>query len=190
MNDFATRLLLLLSSVVLLSGCASGYQEFYKPRPGSSPEAIAAMRAAPPPPMPVVERSKPIDSTTVVDAYAKRGYVVIGTSFFNSGRTEAEEPALLQGKLIEADLVLILNPRYTGSVTTSIPITTPTSTTSYSSGSATAFGPGGPVTAYGSGTTTTRGTTTNYMPVTVNRSDYGAVYFRRVSRGLSPHSRC
>lgn len=33
------------------------------------------------------------------------------------------------------------------------------------------------MTAYGTGTSTTYGTTTNYVPITVHRSDYGAVYF-------------
>lgn len=73
--------------------------------------------------------------------------------------------------------MLILNPRYTGSTATAVPFTMPTSTTSYSTGTATAYGPGGVVNAYGSGTTTTYGTTTTMIPMTVNRSDYGAAYF-------------
>jgi membrane-associated protease RseP (regulator of RpoE activity) len=82
--------------------------------------------------------------------------------------------------------VVILNPRYTGSVTSSVPITTPTTSTSYSTGTATAYGAGGPVTAYGSGTITTYGTITNYVPVTINGSDYGALYFvqQRFSLGI------
>ena len=71
----------------------------------------------------------------------------------------------------------MINPRYTGSVTTSIPITTPTSSTSYTSSNATAYGTGGSATAYGNSTTTTYGNKTTYIPITVNRVDYGAVFF-------------
>src|SRR5690242_11140832 len=56
---------------------------------------------------------------------------------------------------VGADLVVILNPRCTGSTTSSVPITTPSTSTSYSTGTATAFKPGGPATVFGSGMTTT-----------------------------------
>lgn len=161
-----------------LAGCASGYSKFYKPTPNSSPQAIAAMRVAAAPQEPIIERSSPqADATRVVDAYIKRGYVVIGTSFFNSGRSEGESAAVKQAVQVGADLVLIFDPRYTGSTTTSVPITTPTSSTSYSTGTATAYGRSGSVTAYGSGTTTTYGSQTTYVPVTTHRMDHGAVYF-------------
>lgn len=162
---------------LLLTGCASGYQSFYKPADGATPEAIAAQRAAPAPVTPLLERSQPSDPDTILAAYAKRGYIMIGHSAFNSGGNESEAAAVKQGQLVGADLVLILNPKYTGSITSSIPITTPTTTTSYTTGSATAYGAGGPVTAYGNATTTTYGSKTTYVPMTVHRSDYGAVYF-------------
>jgi hypothetical protein len=163
--------------ILTMTGCASGYKSFYKPAPSATPETIAARRASPPPSMPLIERAQPGDWNAILDAYAKRGYVMIGESFFNSGRSESEEGAIQQAQQIGADIVLILNPKYTGSVTSSIPITTPTSTTSYSSATATAYGPGGTVNAYGTGTTQTYGSKTEYVPVTVHRSDYGAVFF-------------
>lgn len=161
----------------ILTGCASGYSSFYTPSEGATPEAISSIRATTPPAMPLLERAASENPEAVVAAYAKRGYVVIGTSMFNSGHNESEAAALKQGKAVGADLVLVLNPQYTGTVTTSIPLTMPSSTTSYSSGTATAFGPGGTVNAYGNSTTTTYGSKTTYFPVSVNRSDYGAVYF-------------
>jgi hypothetical protein len=171
---------------LLLAGCASGYKQFYRETQGATPEAIAARRVLPPPATPIVERSQPGNSQAALDAYAKRGYVMIGQSMFNSGRREADDSAVQQAREVGADLVLILDSRYTGSVTSNVPITTPTTTTSYSTGSATAYGPRGSVTAYGSGTTTTYGTTTNYVPLTVHRSDYGAVFFvkQRFNLGL------
>ena len=136
-----------------------------------------SQHAAPPPAVPILERFAPADPDTVLAAYAKRGYVMIGQSMFNSGTSESEASALKQGHAVGADLVLVLNPQYTGSITSSVPLTTPTTSTSYTSGSATAYGSGRPVTAYGNATTTTYGSKTTYIPMTVHRSDYGAVYF-------------
>lgn len=162
----------------LLAGCASGYSEFYRPSTGTSAELIAARRVSSPPASPQVERAPPpANPQLITDAYAKRGYIVLGTSFFNSGRPEPEENAISQARKVGADLVLILDPKYTGSTTTSVPLVTPTSSTTYSTGSATAYGRGGSVTAYGSGTSTTYGTTTTFIPITAHRSDFGAVYF-------------
>ncbi|RQO58436.1 PDZ domain-containing protein [Paucibacter sp. KBW04] len=169
--------LLALLATLFLSGCASGYKQFYRPAQGATAEAIARLRVAPPPDSPIVERAQPTEAQVVIDAYAKRGYVMIGNSMFNSGRPESEGSAISQAKEVGADLVLILSPKYTGSITSSIPITTPTTSTSYSTATATAYGARGSATAYGTGTTTTYGTTTNYVPMTIHRSDYGAVFF-------------
>ena len=189
MRKTITTSLLTFAAVLMLSGCASGYTTFYRPAPGATPEVVAAKRAAPPPPMPTIERAQPGDNQVIIDAYAKRGYAMIGNSMFNSGRPETEGAAIRQGQAVGADLVLILNPKYTGTITSSIPITTPTTTTSYSTGTATAYGAGGPVTTYGSGTTTTYGTTTNYVPIAIHRSDFGAVFFVKQKLGLGLFTR-
>lgn len=189
MNWSYSRAIASLSLVLVLSSCSSGYSSFYRPARTPSPELIASIRVGPPPAMPLVERAQPMDGQAILDAYGKRGFVMIGSSFFNTGQPESDSSAVSQGQKVGADLVLILNPKYTGSETSYIPITTPTSTTSYSSGSATAYGPGGPVTAYGSGTTTTYGSTTNYVPFTINKSDYGAIYFAKVRSIFGAFSR-
>lgn len=168
-----------------LTGCASGYAKFYKQTPGATPEAVAAGRLAPPTGEPIVDRAMPpSDSKAMFDAYAKRGFVPIGESSFYSDRNESEDEAVKQGVKVGADLVLILNPRYAGSTTTTMPLTTPTTTTSYTNSQATAYGRGGPVTAYGTGTTTTYGTKTTYIPITTHRTDYAAIYFVRQRWGL------
>lgn len=172
-----------VACLLLLGGCASGYKEFYEQAQNFTPERIAEMRVAPPTGVPILERAYAAD-TELLESYAKRGFVMIGSSMFNSGIPDSESDAIEQAKRVGADLVVILTPRYTGSVATSIPITTPTTTTSYSSGTATAYGAHGPVTAYGSGTTTTHGSTTTYMPMTVHRSDYGAMFFIKQRFGL------
>lgn len=169
-------------TLTVLGACASGYSQFYKPAQNIPPEQVALLREAPAPAQPRVERAPPPaqDAQPLLDTYLKRGYVLIGSSQFNSGRNESEEAAVAHGKTVGADLVLILNPRYTGSTTTAVPLTLPTSTTSYSTGTATAYGPGGAVSAYGTGTTTTHGTTTTMVPMTTHRTDFGAGYFVKI----------
>lgn len=170
-------LLFFVSSTILLGGCASGYSQFYQPASGLDLERIYSSRATAAPAQPVVERGSAGDPDQVLAAYAKRGYLMIGSSTFTSGRKETDESAIQQGKSVGADIVLILNPSYAGSVTSSLPITTPTTSTTYSNATATAYGVGGPVSVFGSGTTTTFGTSTNYIPVTTHRSNFGALYF-------------
>jgi hypothetical protein len=160
--------------VLGLAGCASGYRQFYTVVPGATPEVIAKIRVTPPPERPLIEHSPTFPPP---DVYLRRSYIAIGYSSFNSGHKESEKNAIAQGQKVGADLVVIVNPSFTGSVTSQIPITTPTTETSYTSGTATAYGSGGSATAYGNSTTTTYGTRTNYIPMTVNRFDYGAVYF-------------
>ena len=107
---------------LFLTAC-SGYKEFYKQAQGATPEAVAAIRVAPPPATPIVERAQRGDSKMILDAYAKRGYIMIGSSMFKTGHPESEDSAVRQAQDVGADLVLILNPRYAGTVTYDIPIT-------------------------------------------------------------------
>lgn len=162
--------------VLALGGCANGYQQFYRPVPGVTPENIVKIRAAPPPATPLVDHIPAFDKS-VLKRYTKYGYVAIGYSSFNSGMEQSDNFAITQGRAVGADLIVIANPKYTGSVTTSVPITTTTPITSYSSGSATAYGSKGFVNAYGIGTTTTYVPQTTYVPITINRQNYGAIYF-------------
>jgi hypothetical protein len=163
--------------VLMLAGCAtSGYSQFYQSMSGITPANIAQARAAPPPQVPALEHAAG-PGPQVQAAYGRRGYVMIGYSSFNSGHSERDAGALAQGAKVQADLVVVIDPHYTGSLTATVPITTPTTQTSYTNGSATAYGPGGSATAYGNATTTTYGSQTTYVPMTVNRFDYDALYF-------------
>ena len=152
-----TRPFLPLFFTLFLTACASGYKEFYKQALGTTPEVIAAMRVAPPPATPIIEHAEPGDSmTTILDAYAKRGYIMIGNSMFTSGYPEAEDSAVRQAQDVGADLVLILYPRYAGSMTSMTPVTTLTRTPKGSSRA---------------------NDITTYVPVTIPLADYVAVYF-------------
>jgi PDZ domain len=166
-------------SALLLAGCASDYSKFYRGTPSVTPEFIAKYRSGVPPKTPTLTHAGGSPSE-VVAAYARRGYGVIGYSAFSSGHRESDAAALEQGTKVGADVVVVMDPKYVGSVTTSVPLTTPTATTSYTTENATAYGSGGSVTAYGNSTTTTYGSQTTYLPMTIHRFDYGALYlFRR-----------
>ena len=103
-----SSLFLPLFFTLFLTAC-SGYKEFYKQAQGVTPEAVAVMRVAPPPPTPIVEHAQPGDSMTILDAYAKRGYIMTGNSMFKSGHPESEDSAVRQAQDVGADLVLILD---------------------------------------------------------------------------------
>jgi hypothetical protein len=166
---------MLLPLVLILSGClGNGYKDFYSRVPGVSPEMIAQTRAAPAAVSPRVERAR--DASTLAEAYGRQGYFPIGYSSFNGGSGQSDAGAISQAKEVGADLVVIVDPTYTESKTANIPVTTPTSTTSQSTGNATVYGPAGTSSVYGSATTTTYGSKTTYIPMTIDRYDYGAMY--------------
>lgn len=177
---------IILLACMTMAGCATGYSEFYQPLP--SADETLLRRISPAPSEPIVERAEG-DWREITDKYARRGYVPLGSSSFNSGQEEDDDDAIEQGLEVGADLVVIIRPRHTGSTTASIPITTPTATTSHTTGTATVHGSGGSATAYGNATTTTYGTRTTYIPMTVNRFDYGAIYFVKVKTQFGAYFR-
>jgi hypothetical protein len=164
---------LILFAAVLLSGCANYFSEYYRGMPNGRlrPEYIASTE-----PLKIYSTN---DFSRDVKDLLQRGYVVIGQSAFNAGRNKVSEGQLReQAEKVGAQVVLCSS-QYTHTVSGAVPLTLPKTTTSYSTGTATAFGPGGPVTAYGSGTTTTYGTQTTYMPYSIDRADFQAVYLAR-----------
>jgi PDZ domain len=181
------------ASMLLLTlvGCATtdGYREFYTPVPDLTPEKVAQMRAAPLASTPQVTHLSGRFDQNAQREYMKEGYQVIGYSSFTSGHRQNDDDAVDQAKKIGADLVIILGSEYAGSVTTSVPLTTPTATTSYTNGMATAYGTGGSAVAYGNSTTTTYGTSTSYVPMTVNRYQFGALYLVKVRFHLGVRDR-
>ncbi|MHB8474306.1 MAG: PDZ domain-containing protein [Gammaproteobacteria bacterium] len=110
----------------------------------------------------------------------RRGYMPMGQSAFNAASNRVSSSQLeAEAAKVGADVVLVSS-RYTGTVTGAIPYQVPQTTTSYSTGTATAYGPGGVVNAYGQGTTTTYGSQTMMMPYAINRSDFAARFFVKV----------
>ncbi|WIM04713.1 MAG: PDZ domain-containing protein [Candidatus Nitricoxidivorans perseverans] len=159
---------------LLLAACANPYSQFYRGIPDARvrPGYIATTEE--------VKIYSTSDFGRDRKALMQKGYMPVGDSSFNAGANTVTEAQLReQASKIGAHLVLVSS-KFTHAVSGAIPLTLPDTTTSYSSGSATAYGSGGSVTAYGSSTTTTYGTQTTYIPYTVNRSDFNAIYFVKV----------
>ena len=188
--DGMTRNAALALALTLASACASNpYAKFYQPAPDLVLRSVSQRRVQPPPVTPeLIRGNNPKDDVAALEA---EGYVVIGHSNFNGPKLDADD-AVEQGKKVGADRVLTYG-RLTSTEHTAVPLTLPTVQTSVTNGTATAYSPYGTATAYGSATTTTYGTETTYIPLTVRRYDGLAIYFVKekysfgaLFRGLSP----
>jgi membrane-associated protease RseP (regulator of RpoE activity) len=140
-----------------------------------------------------VESQEPIQiySTTDIERDRKdlmrRGYVQIGHSAFSGGSGRAsKEDAIAQAKKVGAQIVLTTE-RYSHTEHGAVPVTMPTSSTSYSTGNATAYGSGGTVNVFGSATTTTYGTSTTLVPYSTDRSNFNATFFAKILPRLGIH---
>lgn len=111
----------------------------------------------------------------------RKGYAAIGMSSFQS-RNGKTADAVKFAKLLKAKFVFIAT-NLDSSRTASIPLTVPNTTTSYTTGSASAYGSGGYAHGTYSGTTTTYGSSTSYIPITINSYTKAAVYFAEVPKG-------
>ena len=147
---------------------ANDWEKFYRPLPWAT--ATVPSTAAEPQ---VVPSSGDADQD--VEAMWRNGFAPIGVSNFNSPNSKTSD-AIRFGRKLKAAYVM-LNTRLESSRTSAIPWTSPTTSTSITSGSATVQGPGGFGTGTYSGTTTTQGSQTTYIPITVNRFEKIAVYF-------------
>jgi hypothetical protein len=167
---------------VFLATCANPYHDFYRGVPLVPPNART---------MPgVIPQEGPLQIFSTTDMkrdvreMRRHGWGGIGWASFNSGGDGITEGNLrAQADKVGAQAVLISS-NYTGTVGGVMPLALPNNSTSYTSGSATAYGPGGTVNAYGNATTTTYGTTTTMVPYSVARYDYVVVFFVRTKQRL------
>lgn len=158
---------------LLITSCANPYAEFY----AGSPDARAfpgyiSVRG----PLRIIQTNNfRRDGLRLL----RRGYVPIGQSSFNAPTNQSNRGQIReQAKKIGAEIVLF-SQQYTNTIAGSMPYQAPQTTTSYSTGTATAYGPGGTTNAYGSGTTTTYGSQTINMPYSVSRSDFMAIFYAK-----------
>lgn len=151
---------------------ASDWEKFYTPIPGfgelldsnADPEQLPSQGN--------------VDAD--MDAMWRKGFAPIGYTYFNASNTKTKD-GLKFAKKLKARFIVV-GTKYTGSNSGSIPITTPTTSTTYSSGNASAYGSGGYATGNYSGTSTTYGSKTTYMPFSVDRYDKFGIYFKEMPK--------
>ena len=161
---------------IVLAGCTNDFERFYR---GAS---------FPPPPavQPILYTGEPRfsngtgDLKTDIHEMYSNSYGIIGASMF-TGPLRDQNGATRQAKKIGAE-VIVFESRYRNTVSGTIPLTLPTANTSYSSGTVSAFGAGGSASGTYSGTTTTYGTQTTYIPYSVDKYNQAALYFVRLER--------
>ena len=110
----------------------------------------------------------------------RRGFAPIGYTSFNTSNSKTGDAVKLAKKLKAR--YLTVGTSFAGSTTATLPISTPTTSTTYTRGTASATGTGGYASGTYSGTSTTYGSQTSYIPYTINRFDKGAVYFKEAPK--------
>lgn len=170
--------IMLLFLVALLSACVNPYGKYYR----GTEDARTTQGYVP--------STQPLQifSTDNFDrdipALISKGYFVAGQSSFNAPSNSVSDRQIRkQAEKIGAAAVLVSS-KYAGTVTGAVPVTLPHNSSSFTTGTATAFGPGGVVNAFGNATTTTYGSQTVMMPYSVSRSEFGAVFFAKVKNRL------
>ncbi len=160
--------ILISSFMVICSGCLNPYSQYYTDHTGGQNVLLNAENV-----VPYVEPQlrEGFESDKDAKEMWENGYGLIGISSFN-GPEINQKQAIAQAKNVHAEIVIVYS-QYTSTETGNVPITTPTTQTSYTSGNI--YGTGGM--ANYSGTTTTYGTQTTYMPYSVQKYDYYASYW-------------
>jgi len=171
------RIALLVFASVALCGCLpNGYRSYYQVFPGATPQQIAEAREAPPTGMPLVVHSGR-SAKDILQEYAEAGYSPIGWASFRATEGARESGAVSQAKAVGADLVVIANPIYAGTDSSTVPIFIPTTSTTYVSG------------AFGTAKATTYGGDTNFVNISNAMYDYGAIFMVKMHMLLGVHWR-
>lgn len=174
MRNNALRIIAVAGLALLVAACSNGYQEFYEPSKINYGPMLLPFSGEPQ----VLTGSK--DAESDVSRMYADGYALIGQSSF-TGPAATPAQAAQQAKAVGASHVLLVT-EYERTVSGVLPMTTPTTQTSYTSGTVNAYGSGGSGWGNYSGTTTTYGTQTTYVPYNVDRYSHGALFFAPLSR--------
>ena len=154
--------------IVPATAHANDWEKFYQAAPVGSVPVLPADQ-----PPQIVDL--PSDPRELVDSMWRKGFTLLGASSFNSPNASTKD-ALRFGQKIHAAYVG-MKTQLTSSRTANIPMTTPTTSTTYSNGNVSATGTGGYANGTYSGTSTTYGSQTTYLPITLNRFDKVAAFF-------------
>ena len=109
------------------------------------------------------------------------GAVLSRAGVYAGAPQQGEEKAIDQAEKIGAAYILLAS-KYQSTVRGTMPITTPTTSTTYNSGTVSAYGSGGYANGMYSGTSTTYDTQTTYIPYSVDRYEQAALFFKPLAR--------
>jgi len=160
----------------LSTGCQNPYTTFYK---GQQDARKSAGYSADQPRLEILASS---DVQKDVLSFIRKGYFVCGESSFEGNSNVGDIQDIKRQALAVGATVVVFSNRYSRTVSSTMYLTLPTSSTTYTNGSATAYGSGGSVTAFGSSTSTTYGTSTEAIPYSVSRSRFDAVFMFKGTR--------
>lgn len=168
------RLIAAFAMSVVLSepAMANDWEKFYRAYPGANQGIEAVV------PPEIVPSSDDADSD--MEAMWRKGFAPIGFTSFTSSNGKTADAVRFARKLKARYLIVATN--LASSATIPLPLTLPTAQTTYSNGTATAYGSGGYARGTYSGTSTTYGSQTTYMPITVQSFTKLAVFFREMPK--------
>ncbi len=167
------RMVLLFSAVILLAGCANPFAQFYQDRTGGIDLTKAPVILPTGEPKLFRGNDPKVDAQNMLE----EGYVLLGLSAFNAANVRATG-AIDQAKTAKAEAVIVYS-KHTGTNTGVMPLTLPTTQTTSTNLSGNVFGSRSVTSFYGNANTTTYGTQTTYIPYSVERYDYFAMYWIR-----------
>ena len=164
------KICLIVASAFLLflSGCTNNFQKFYINHIDGK-EITKSKTLIPPTGEPQLKKGTNIKLD--MERMWENGYFLIGESSFNSGEVKLNG-ALLQAKRVHAEIVAVYS-NYTNTESGSVPLTLPSTQTSQTN----VYGNVDGANFYGTGQTTTYGSTTQYIPYNTRRYEYHALYW-------------
>jgi hypothetical protein len=164
--------LLLVVLGILLLGCAQPYAQYYHDKTqGKDISKYVEVSTT----EPQLMRGTDVKSDGL--KMMENGYILLGISDFY-GRKFNENQAVDQAKKVNASIVIVYS-KFMDTISGTTPLILPDTKTSTTNVIANVYGSSGYASGYGSGTTTTYGTKTMYMPYTIDRFEQGATYWAK-----------
>ncbi|MGO9213735.1 MAG: hypothetical protein ACLP9S_07555 [Syntrophales bacterium] len=177
MSNQVIKFISLVLASSLLAGCVNPFEKYYN---GTTDARVVprydTSYVVPGGHIPIYTTEDPDKD---LRALRIKGFDIIGvSSFYAPDKKVTLDQAQSMGQKIGAHVIL-LKSHYKDTVSGAVPLVLPKNSTSYTTGTASAYGTGGSATAYGSSTTTTYGTQTTMIPYSVSRSDFLAVFLAK-----------
>ena len=172
----ATSYISLGIAASLFTGCQNPYTTFYK---GQQDARKSAWYSADQPRLEILASN---DVEKDVMSFIRKGYIVCGGSSFEGNSNVGDIQNIKRQALAVRATAVVFSSRYSRTVSNTMYLTLPTTSTTYTNSSATAYGSGGSVSAFGSSVSTTYGTSTEAIPYSVSRSQFDAVFMFKGTR--------